>query len=166
MTIQASILTQCRFIETLTGTFIDPNDGTFAVTGLASSQSLNADSTPPVTKGTQFSIALSSGTGTINLASLTPPDTSLSNIDGTGLKVQSVKFSNPSTNANAISVTEGASSGHPLLGPSFLFSLEPGQSLTFANEGVDVGTDIASGDRTWDLAGTGSQALDVAIVMG
>ena len=71
---------------------------------------LNAASTPPVTKVAALQAALTAGAATVDLTSLT--GTNGATVDGTGLRVQAMKLRNPSTNANAITVVEGASNGY------------------------------------------------------
>lgn len=121
-------------------------------------------STIPATKAYVASKALSGGTASIDLTSLT--DQSQSAADFTGLKVQAILAVNPSTNANAITITEGASSGHSISASSSSWKvvLQPGAWFLFY--GADAGQDVGASDKTWDLSGTGSQALNIAIIAG
>ena len=123
---------------------------------------LNSASTPPVTKVAAFQQALTAGAATIDLTALL--GTNGATVDGTGLKVQAVKFSNPSTNANLITVSVGAADGYELAGAAFSVALQPGQEIVLY--GNDATPDIAAGDKDIDLAGTLAQVLDVIIVMG
>lgn len=151
--------------QTFTGDYIDSDNNTVAHDGLDEDQSLTASTTPPVTMATTFRTTMSGGAATINLlalAGLTAGET----INTNGLKIQVAKFRNLAANANAITIVEGASNGHPLLGAAFKVILQPGQEVTFANNAVDVGTDVAAADSTWDVSGTASQILEVAIVAG
>lgn len=117
-----------------------------------------------VTDGALFNTTMSGGAATIDLTSLT--GTNGRSITLLGLKVQAMKFINPSTNANNISVTKGASNGFGLGsgGTTFTFVLPPGSEVTwYANEGTP---DVASGAKTIDISGTSAQVLQCAIFAG
>lgn len=129
-------------------------------TGFNRSHAMNASSTPPATKCSFSQPALSGGAVTINLAALT--GTNGATVDLTGLKVQSITIKN--NGANVMSFTEGASNGYALLGASFLFALQPGQEITLY--GNDATPDVAAGDRTIDVTGTGAQSFDLGVVAG
>jgi hypothetical protein len=77
-----------------------------------------------------------------------------------------LKFQNPITNANKITVTKGASNGYGIAssGDSWTFVLSPGQSILVYSQ--DIAPDVASGARTIDVSGTGSQTLNVGVVAG
>lgn len=130
--------------------------------GYNTSATLNASSTPPATQCAYFSKALSSGAATIDLTALT--GTNGSTVDFTGLKVQCAKFKNPSTNANPITVTFGAATGYLLGGAAWKFILSPGMEIVVF--GNDATPDVTSLLKHIDLAGTGSQALQVSLVAG
>ncbi len=116
----------------------------------------------PFTSTAFFKKALSSGAATIDLTSLT--GTNGKTVDLTGLKVQAILLRNPSTNANPITVGEGATNGYELAGNAWSVQLKPGMScMIYAAEQAP---DVGSSAKTIDLAGTGSQALDVGIVAG
>ena len=83
-------------------------------------------------------------------------------IDGTGLKVQAFRVKN--LGANTMTFTVGASNGYDLAGAGFSVALAQNQHFTLY--GNDATPDIASGDRTIDVAGTGSQTFECSIVMG
>ena len=119
---------------------------------------LTASTTPPVTKSSSFLLTLSSGAATIDLAALTGAGGAA--IDGTGLRVQLMRIKN--LGANAMTFSEGASNGIALSG---LPMVVPPGGITqrFFN---DASPDIASGDRTIDVAGTGAQTAEITIVLG
>lgn len=123
---------------------------------------IDASSTVPATKTASFQKALSTGAATIDLTALVGSNGAA--VDFTGLKVQLAKFRNPSTNANGITVTFGASTPYLLLGAAFKFILLPGQEITIY--GNDAAPDVSGSLKMIDLAGTGSQALDVILVAG
>lgn len=130
--------------------------------GFNKTATLTAASSIPATKVASFQKALSSGTATIDLTSLT--GTNGATVVGTGLKVQLAKFANPSTNANSIGLTFGASNPYNLLGAAFQFTLLPGQEITIY--GNEAAPDVGSGAKTIDMVGTGAQALNCIIVLG
>lgn len=135
---------------------------TVTQSGMDTTATLKADSTPPATTCALFQKALSSGAATIDLTSLT--GTNGAAVDFTGLKVQIAKFANPATNANPITVTFGASNGYLLGGTAWKAILSPGDEITFFKN--DTGPDVDSTHKTIDLAGTGSQALNVELIAG
>lgn len=160
--IRAVAVMNLSVVETFTGPFVS-GDNTVTTNGLDVTTERTGATAIPATKHAGFQKALSAGAGTIDFTAL-PGNTSGETVDGTGLKVRNLKLENPSTNANAITITPGASNGIDLLGADFSLTLAPGQKAQF-----DLDNDsptIASGDRTIDLAGTGTQALDVQVVMG
>lgn len=122
---------------------------------------LTSTTSVPATDVASFSKALSTGTGTIDLTAL---DGTEATINGTGKKVQAVLFRNPSTNANAITIVEGASNGYELLGNAWSIVLQPGQQ--FGAYLKDAAPDIGASAKTIDISGTGSQALDCVLVIG
>lgn len=115
----------------------------------------------PVTKVAYFSKALSTGSGTIDLTAV--PGTDQTH-DFSGLKVQVAKFENPSTNANSITVTFGASNGYLLAGSAWKAILAPGQAVMYF--GNDATPDVGGSAKTIDISGTGSQALNVTLAAG
>lgn len=148
--------------NTLTGDYIASGDNTFSVNGMNETGTLTASTGVPVTKQSSGQITMSGGAGELNLAALLGA-TADETVVGTGLKVQAIKFRNKSTNANTITVAEGASNGYALLG-AFTMTLQPGQSVTIL--GNDATPDVASGDRIIDITGTGSQILEYQVVLG
>ncbi len=133
-------------------------------TGYRTEKSLSSTSTPAVTKCAIFSKALSGGSATIDCTSLT--GTNGATVDFSGLKIQVMKFKNPSANANTISVTKGASNGLGVTtsGTSFTIPIAPGAEWTYY--GNESTPDVGSGAKTFDLSGTGSQALECTLVAG
>lgn len=163
-TITATVISKVNVTETFVGTYVSTADATAGFgDALGETLTLNASSSVPATKHAEFQKALSTGAGTIDLTAL-PGKTADETIVGTGLKVQAIKFRNLSTNANDISITFGASNPYNLMGSDFKITLKPGQSQLFL--GDEAAPDIGSGAKDIDIAGTGSQILEVAIVMG
>jgi hypothetical protein len=119
---------------------------------------LNSSSTPPATKAAYFLLTLTAGAATINLAALTGANDAT--VDGTGLRVQLIRIKN--LGANSMAFSEGASNG---------IALACG-TITVPAGGItqillnDASPDIASGDRTIDVAGTLVQTAEITIIMG
>ena len=152
-------------IQTLEGPFVTPTDATFTIDQLKLLDQFTGSTSVPVTKTSAYELTMSSGTGSVNLASL-PGSTSEETIVGTGLKVQFLILCNKSTNANKIAITKGASNGYGLAasGDSWTLVLSPGQmAFLYLNEAAP---DVASGARLWDVTGTGSQVLQIVVILG
>lgn len=151
----------------ITETFSIANsaDNTILVNTYNQSGTLTASTTPPATKQATFALTLTAGSGSIDLTAL-PGLNANETVDGTGLKAQLLLLLNPSSNANSITVAKGASNGYGwnTAGTSWTVSLSPGQWAQFG--GNDVAPDVASGARILDVTGTGSQVLNVSIVLG
>ena len=128
----------------------------------AAQRILKSDTSPPVTCGALFQQALAAGVATIDLTALDGLNDKA--VNGTGLRVQILRLRAPSSNANPITVAKGASNGYDGLGSAFSVTLQPGAEATLLTS--DAGGDIAAGNKTLDLTGTGAQALDVEIIMG
>ncbi len=143
--------------------FAQAGDQTLTI-GITEGETLNAGTTPAATKYVSMQKALSTGAASIDLTSL--PDTAgnAGAVTFTGLKVLKAFLRNPSTNANSITVSFGASNPYNLFGASFVVVLAPGQSIKL--HGNNATPTVGSGAKQIDLAGTGSQALDVILVAG
>lgn len=126
------------------------------------SKTLNASSSPAATTHAAFTAALSGGALTVDLTSLT--GTNGATVSMSGLKVQVLRCKAPTSNANPITITPGASNGYDICGADFSVTLSPGQEVTIY--GNDATPDVAGTDKTLDLAGTGSQELEMEIVAG
>lgn len=143
--------------ETLISGVPDVPSSIISHTGYNETAVLNATSTPPATEYAAFLLTLSSGAATINLASLTGAN---GTIDGTGLRVQMIRIKN--LGANAMTFSEGASNGIALACGTIV--VPPGgidQKLL-----NDAAPNIASGDRTIDVAGTGAQTAEITLLLG
>ncbi len=124
---------------------------------------LTSATTVPATKVYSALVALSGGSVTIDLTSLT--DLKGGALTFVGLKLQILAFHNPSTNANSITVTFGAVNGYDFLGSATSECvLSPGAGIfMFGNDTLD---DVGASDLAIDLSGTGSQALNTFLVAG
>lgn len=136
--------------------------------GYDRSDSIRSDATGPavpVTKRAFLEQALTAGAATIDLTSLTHEQGGLTEtVDGTGLKLQFLRLCAPSGNDAAITITPGASNGYDFSGSSASITLESGQCVTL--ELAESAPDIDSSNKTLDLAGTGTDSLEVSILMG
>lgn len=162
MAVSVDYALKCTITETLPSNTDSAPDATRKITHTAFNESgtLTASTTPPVTKQASFVKTLSAGTGSIDLTSLT--GTNGATVDGTGLKVQILRVKN--LGANNLVIVPGASNGIDLMGASSSITVFPGASFEYYFN--DGSPDIASGDRTLDLTGTGSQTSEWTIVMG
>lgn len=158
----AATITTVETLETNVVAASANKDKRVTHTGYNVSDTMNSGSTPPATKCAYFLKAMSEGAGTIDLTALT--GTNGATVSFSGLKVQAATFRNPPANGNAITVGEGASNGYELGGDGWTFILQPGMSITIY--GNDATPDVGGSTKTIDIAGTGSQALEVSLVAG
>lgn len=128
---------------------------------------LTATTTPAVSKVFSKSVNLSSGAGSLDLTSLTGP--AGTTVDFTGLKVHLVKLACPSTNTAGITVDRAASTAYNLFGADNASAEQvevlPGASLLFYH-GNDQTEDVDATHKDVQLAGTGSEAIEVILVAG
>lgn len=124
------------------------------------SRTLSASSTTPATKVVSRLIALTAGAYTIDLTTITGANGLAQ--DGTGLKLQLLRIKN--LGAAVMTFTVGASNGYNVAGAGFSVALLTNQKMTL--DLYDASPDIASGDRTIDVAGTGTQTFQLTLVMG
>lgn len=113
-----------------------------------------------MSKSAVADLALSGGNLTVNLAAVVTNDGRT--VDFTSSKIQFIKLRNKSTNANAMVIANGASNGIDIFGATFSFTLQPGQAVMFDLN--NLCPTVASGDRTFDVTGTGSQILELEAV--
>ena len=151
-------------VETLSTNVPDATAPTVTHNGFNRTATLNASSTPPASKMASFQKALSAGAATIDLTALT--GTNGATVDFTGLKMASVKFQNPATNANAITVKAGAATAYLIGGAAWSWILQPGDEFLWESGVVNAAPTVSGSLKSIDLAGTGSQALNVIMVAG
>jgi hypothetical protein len=154
-------LTVREILEANTGS-AGATDRTVKHSLLNKSVTLNAASTPPVSKVAAFEKALVGGAATIDLTALV--GTNGAAVDGTGLKVRAIKIIAKDTNANPITITKGLTNGYALAGNTFNWPLSARQEQVFY--GDDSTPVVAAGAKTLDLAGTGTQSVTVIVVLG
>lgn len=114
----------------------------------------------PATMTSQKVYTLSTGAATIDLRALYGAGGSVQ--DANGLKVQGIFLKN--LGANVMTFTAGASNGYEIFGASGSVAIQPGAFLAMSFN--DGSPDVAAGDKTIDVAGTGSQTFECAIILG
>ena len=126
---------------------------------------LTAGTTPPVTVESYQEYTLSAGAKTIDLTALLDFADVAQNC--TGLKVQTFIFVNPAGNS-AMNIAPGASNPYPLFGAANDITV-PG----FASQDCTIGfyfpegcPDVASGVKTIDVTGTGTQKFKLGLCLG
>ena len=150
--------------ETLSSNVPGASDPTITQAGYNTEGTYSSTTTPPVTKSVVNTVALVAGAKTIDLTALT-------GINGgavafTGLKVQFAKFRNPSTNTGAITIQAGASNAYNMLGASWKVILQTGDEFTWKGSDDSGVPDVASGAKNIDLAGTGTESIEMVLVAG
>ena len=122
---------------------------------------LSATTTPVATTCAHFLLTLTAGAATIDLTALT--GTNGVSVNGTGMKIQSVRIKN--LGANQMTIKVGAANGH-----TGVFAATNGHPLN--SGGVAQIHTNASGDsidgthKNWDITGTGAQTSEWSIVLG
>jgi len=160
MTVSASLKLQCKVTETLAGVGSAASPQiTHDQYGI--SQTINGGTTVPATKVYADEVSLSAGAKTIDFAAYPGTD---GTDDATGLKLQSLYLLNKTGNS-AMEFSKGASNGYELGGDaSWQVTLKQGQAVqVFGNEQE---ADVASGAKTIDVAGTGTEAFQIVAVFG
>lgn len=128
--------------------------------GFSTRVNLTPSSTPDVEAVSYQTLALTAGAKTIDLTAL--PVTG-GTYDATGKKVRAFMVKNKAGNA-VLTVSEGATNGYALLGTGFTFKLLAGQQLLVYL--ADSAPTVASGDKTIDFAGTGTEESEISIAIG
>jgi hypothetical protein len=147
--------------ESVSGSAPDLASGRDSVvhSGFDSSDNATPTTSPPVSLNANFTQALSSGAGTVDLTNL--PGTTGA-VNGTGLKVRFIKIQNTST--NPMTFVQGASNGYGLLGSSWSITLAGGQEILLS---LQAGCPtIGSGAKKIDITGTGSNSFNIVVVLG
>lgn len=163
MSVTVTLEDKVKAVETF-GDFADSNDATVTHI-LNDTQVLNPSSTVPVTMKGAFTVTLSGGVATIALRAFPKDDDNpLLLQDGNGLKVQVAKFKNPASNAGDMTITFGASTPYLLGGSAFKWILKPGQHITVF--GNDATPDVSNTLKSIDVAGAGTETLQVFLALG
>ena len=116
----------------------------------------------PTTMTSSFVATLVAGALTVDLRALTGYGGYA--IDGVGLRVQGIFIQALATNAAVVTIAIGASNGYDGFGSTFAVTLKAGGVALIST--LDNGSDIAAGKKTLDLSGTGTDAVNIQLVMG
>jgi len=132
------------------------------------SGTLTATTTPAVTKAWSDKVTLAAGAGSIDLTALDRGSV-LSDVDMTGLKIQSWKIKAPATNSAAITVQRDAGgSGYNLFGADKTGAekilVSPGDVYAWA--GNESREDVGAAEKLIDLVGTGTDVISFELVAG
>ncbi len=163
MTIAVTYVSQVGVVTTLAGVYVSPADAT-VTSSMNTTAALNSGTTPPATKSSFGTLTLSSGTGTIDLTSLPDDNGTPAVVTLTGLRIATMKLRNKSTNANAITVAKGASSGFTGFGSAFSIVLQVGEEVSLLCQNLAAA--VSAGVKTLDVTGTGSQVLEFSFTAG
>lgn len=161
MSITAKLTQTLEVTETLTDLSISNAEIKFKPTSI---NTLTAGTTPPATKFVKKLCALVAGALTIDLTALTGWGTNGTDEDMTGLNLQEIFIEATSTNANAITISTGASNGYPAFGEDWSIALQASQ--VFSAYGNNLTPEVSGTDKTIDLAGTGTQSVEIYMVFG
>lgn len=162
MSVSATYISQLSVTESIGNVpLVDANQSSILHDKLNRSVSLSGSTTPAVSVVIAETFALTAGAGTIDLTAMT--GTNGATVNATGLKAKLCKIHNPATNA-AFTVKAGATNPYPLLGAAFLIVLQPDQEILAYL--LDAGSAVSSTVKSIDLAGTGTQAIEMIIVFG
>lgn len=126
----------------------------------SSAITLNGTSTPPLTMVSYQVYTLTAGAATIDLTAVKGVNDV--DQDATGLKVQTLIVYNPSS--NAITISPGASNGYALFGSGNDIEIPPGGRMQFYFKNSTP--DVASGVKEIDLAGTGTDTIQIGFGLG
>ena len=163
MSISVQVRAEVTVSETLSYPALASNTPPLQWSGFNLNKKLGESTTPPAVKHAEFVKALSGGAATIDLTSLTGQKGEA--VTFSGLKVQAILLKNDAANGT-ITVSKGASNGYGLDagGADFDIPVAPGAALVMYFD--DELPDVSGSAKTLDLAGTGTQSLQVALAAG
>ena len=122
---------------------------------------LNATSTPPVTKTSFLAHALTAGAKTLDFTAL--PGSNGITHDCTGLKMQLLLIHNPTGNAT-LTVAPGSSNPYPPWGTAKDLDIPAGSYFPFI--WIDTLPDCSATVKTLDFSGSGTQTFNLGVVFG
>ncbi len=161
MSITLALLAKMTVRETLSGNAIASNASPLVFDGFNLQKDLTAATTPPVTKHCEFTQALTAGAATIDLTALSG---SLGSVTFSGLKLQAYLFTN--LGANVMTISKGASNGYGLDAAAADYDIVVAPGATVMGYIPDVAPDVSGSAKNIDIAGTGTQSLEVVLVAG
>jgi hypothetical protein len=162
MGVTASYVSNLTIVENITRQEASSSNSKITYDQLNTGITLDGTTSPAVTKQASFRQAMTTGAATVDLTAITPQGEAA--VTGNGLKVMAWKIKAPLTNSAVVAITVGASNGLTLMGSAWKESLQPGQEVSGYCAGL--GTTIDSTHKTLDMAGTGTDALDIQFVFG
>lgn len=149
--------------HTLTQTFdTTVTDGGQVYAPMDTAQSLDAGSDPAVTEGGLCTKAMTAGAATLDLTALV--DVRGRTFSLSGLKVVSVKIVALAANAGPVTISKGASNGYTGFGSAYSETLPAGAEVT--RYLGSSGTAVSGTVKTLDLAGTGTDGVQISIAGG
>ena len=163
MIVSLTYRSEMTAIQTIEGTPPpSPEDRTITHNALNRTLRLGGSSTPKIDLIAVFRVTLVNGEAVIGLTNINTP-TGI--IDATGRKLRAFKFRCPATNTGgAVTVEAGASNGYDMLGGSWSIPVPiDGEVMMYLK---DTAPAVASGAKTLDLTGTGTDSLDVSFIFG
>lgn len=161
---QANINASIEVIETLSKTNLEGSTSSNKelISKISKALNLSSGSTPDAELIYEGTEALTAGSATIDL--LTLSDSEGNTIATTGKKVRVIFIAPTSTNTAAITLTEGASNGYELGGDGWTFALTDEQwALIYL--GTDA-PDIGAAAKDIDMSGTGTESVKLIILFG
>jgi len=162
MSVSVNYTSKVLTTEILEANMPAAGDKTVQHNGYDTVATASGSTTPPVSKCAFFEKALVAGAASIDLTAMVGSNGAA--VDGSGLRVQFIKFRNKATNGSPMTLSKGASNGYNGLGASFSVAVPPGGEVLVRAQ--DGGTDIGAANKTFDLSGTGTDVAELAIVLG
>lgn len=129
---------------------------------IGGSQNYSASTTPAVSEISYESYAMTAGARTLDLTT-DLIGTGGTNVDLSTLRPRVVYMKN--LGAADITITKGASNGCDMFGSSWTEILRPGEELFRKLSSTGPGA-IGAANKTIDITGTGTDALDFGIIAG
>lgn len=134
----------------------------------ADSATLDANSSPPATKSWSDQLQLAAGAGALDLTALDRGPI-LSDVDFTGLKLQAIKLTCPTTNTGGITVEKkDAVTGYNPFGvdnsTAEKVTIVPGGGIVMFFD--DELEDIDATHKDLTFTGTGTEAINIILVAG
>lgn len=151
-----------RIDQVFVSDFVNTAVDTLRGDQLDSDQTWDGTTTPDVDDGAMLRQAMTAGAATINLAAIVDALSGLTK-NLTTKRVRGIKIMTTG-NAAVLTIAKGASNGYTGFGANFSVALPANSELELLF-GADI-TAVAAGDRTLDLAGTGTDGIDIGLVWG
>ncbi len=164
MTVSINVQAYSQIRAVRTDSNADPSDQTTSYTSQSSTDTYTGSTTVPVTKSAKFTVTLDPTTHTLDLTAI-PNDTG-GTFDGTGLKVQFLRFKATATNANKIVISNAASNPYRIDATTTAWSINLVAGQVVALELNDAADDVGGTHLGILFTGTGVQTIDCHIILG